>query len=97
MIRILLFLANVVLINVGFLFAFFIRYGLPFPENNLLPYKKSFLFLTPIYMGILAVFGVYKSKFKSSWDLFRRVFLGLFFGTLLSVAFIYIFKEDRFC
>jgi len=80
------------LTNLGFLLAFFIRYGLSFPEYNFIPYKKSFVFLTLIYMGTLAAFGVYKSRFKSSWDLFQRVFVGAFLGTLLSVAFVYVFR-----
>ena len=45
-----------------------------------------------IYMGALAFFRVYKKRFKSSWELFQRVFLGLFLGTLLSVAFVYVFR-----
>ena len=90
--RIILFIANIVLINAGFLISFLIRYGLPFPKYNFLPYKKSFVFLTLIYMSALVVFGVYKSRFKSSWELFKRVFEGLFFGTLLSVAFVYVFR-----
>lgn len=94
MMQILLFLANALLINLGFLFAFLIRYGLPFPEYNFLPYKKSFLFLTLIYMGALAVFGIYKNRFKSSWALFERVSSGVFLGTLLSVAFIYVFRTQ---
>lgn len=90
--RIILILANALLINLGFLLAFLIRYGLPFPENNFLPYKKSFLFLTLIYISALSFFKVYKSRFKSSWELFKRVFSGLFLGTLLSVAFVYVFR-----
>ena len=82
-----------ILINVGFLFAFLIRYGLPFPENNFLPYKSSFVFLTLLYISTMAFFRVYKSRFKSSWELFKRIFLGLLFGTLLSVAFVYVFRE----
>lgn len=92
--RIILMLANALLINLGFLFAFLIRYGLPFPEYNFIPYKKSFVFLTLIYMGVLAIFRVYKSRFKSSWDLFKRGFCGLFLGTLLSVAFVYAFRSQ---
>lgn len=83
---------NVILINVGFLISFLVRYGLPFPERNFLPYKKSFVFLTLIYISALSFFRVYKNRFKSSWDLFKRLFLGLFFGTLLSVAFVYVFR-----
>ena len=92
MIRILLFLANAVLINAGFLCSFLIRYGLVFPEVNFAPFKKSFIFLTLIYISALSFFKVYKKRFKSSWDLFTRIFLGLFCGTLLSVAFVYVFR-----
>jgi lipopolysaccharide/colanic/teichoic acid biosynthesis glycosyltransferase len=40
----------------------------------------------------LALFRVYQSTFKSSWDLFQRVFAGLVLGTLLSIAFVYVFR-----
>jgi len=92
LLRIILFLTNIILINLGFLISFLTRYGLSIPERSFLPYKNSFIFLTLIYMVVLAVFGVYKSRFKSSWELFQRIFLGLFLGTLLSVAFVYVFR-----
>jgi exopolysaccharide biosynthesis polyprenyl glycosylphosphotransferase len=91
-IQVILFLIDIILINVGFLASFLVRYGLPFPKYNFLPYQKSFAFLTLIYILSLSFFEVYKSRFKSSWDLFKRVFLGLFLGTLLSVAFVYAFR-----
>jgi len=91
-ITLLLLIANAFVINGGFLISFLIRYGIPFPEGNFLPYKKSFVFLMLIYILALSFFRVYKSRFKSSWDLFKRVFLGLFFGTLLSIAFVYVFR-----
>ncbi len=81
-----------ILINFGTLVSFGIRYGLSFPESNFLPYKSSFVFLTLIYMATLALFGVYKSRFRSSWELFKRIFSGLFLGTLLSVTFVYVFR-----
>jgi lipopolysaccharide/colanic/teichoic acid biosynthesis glycosyltransferase len=83
--------ANTVLINLGFLISFLIRYG-SFPEENFLPYRNSLVYLTLLYMSALFFFRVYKNRFKSSWDLFRRIFLGLFFGTLLSIAFVYVFR-----
>ncbi|MHC4069173.1 MAG: sugar transferase [Planctomycetota bacterium] len=91
-IRIIFFIINVVLVNLGFFISFFIRYGLPIPQRSFLPYKNSFVFLTLIYLSTLVVFGVYKSRFKSSWDLFKRIFLGLFLGTLLSISFVYVFR-----
>jgi len=87
-----LFLINLILVNLGYLISFIIRYGLSIPERSFLPYKKSFVFLTLIYLSALFLFRVYKNRFKSSWDLFKRIFLGLLFGTLLSIAFIYVFR-----
>ena len=92
--RIILFLTDIILINVGFILAFLVRYGFPFPGRNFAPYKNSFAFLTLIYVGSLAVFGIYKNRFKSSWVLFERVSSGVFLGTLLSVAFIYVFRSQ---
>jgi len=90
--RFILFSVNIVLINFGFLIAFLIRYGLLVPGRSFLPYKNSFVFLTLIYISTMAFFRVYKSRFKTSWELFRRVFCGLVLGTLLSVAFVYVFR-----
>ncbi len=87
-----LLIADALLLNVGFLASFLVRYGIPFPEGNFLSYQRSFVFLTLIYIFALSFFGVYKRRFKSSWDLFKRVFSGLFFGTLSSVAFVYVFR-----
>jgi len=90
--QIILFLTDMILINVGFVSAFYIRYGLPFPKRNFTSYENSFVYLTLIYIVLLAVFGVYKSRFRSSWELFKKVFSGLSLGTLLSVAFVYVFR-----
>jgi len=91
-IKLFLLIANVFLINGGFLVSFLVRYGIPFPEGNFTPYRKSFVFLTLIYISALSFFRIYKSRFKSSWNLFKRVFLGVFLGTLLCVAFVYVFR-----
>jgi len=89
-----LLLIDAVLVNLAFLVSFWIRYGLPFPGHNFLAYKKSFVFLTVIYVSVLAFSKVYKIRFRSSWYLFKRVFSGLFLGTLLSVAFVYVFRIE---
>ena len=92
--RLVLLLTDAVLINVSFLISFLIRYGLPLPQRNFDPYRKSLLFLTVIYVSALVVFKVYRQRFPSSWELFKRVFCGLFIGTLLSVAFVYVFRIE---
>jgi lipopolysaccharide/colanic/teichoic acid biosynthesis glycosyltransferase len=92
-ITLLLLSANAVLINGGLLLAFLIRYGTAFPESNFLPYRNSFVFLTVIYISSLSFFRVYKARFRSSWDLFRRILSGIFLGTLLNIAFVYVFRS----
>ncbi|UCC97003.1 MAG: sugar transferase [Phycisphaerales bacterium] len=91
-VNVLLILLNMLLVNVAFFLSFLIRTGGDIPEYNFLAYKRSLVFVTLIYTTALSFFGVYQKRFKSSWDLFKRVFLGLFFGTLLSVALVYAFR-----
>lgn len=90
--RFVLVLIDIVLVNTAFILSFLIRYDLSVPERSFLPYKKSFVFLTLIYVSALFFFRVYKGRFKTSWDLFKRIFLGLSVGTLLSIAFVYTFR-----
>ncbi len=90
--RYFLFAIDIVTINIGFLLSFIIRYGLTLPKYNFLPYKKSFIFVTLIHMSTLLVFRVYRKRFRSSWNLFKRIFNGIFLGTLLSIAFVYVFR-----
>jgi lipopolysaccharide/colanic/teichoic acid biosynthesis glycosyltransferase len=92
MTRLVLFIIDVILINASPILVFLVRYRLDVPEYSFAPFKKSFVFLTVIYISALSFFRVYKSRFRSSWDLFKRIFLGLFLGTLLSVAFVYVFR-----
>jgi len=93
-IQVLLIFTNAILINLAFIISFFVRTGINIPEYNFTPYKKSFVFLTLIYISALFFFRVYKNRFRSSWDLFKRVFLGLLFGTLLNIAFVYVFRAN---
>jgi len=90
--RVVVLLLDAILVNVAFLCAFLIRYGLAIPEVNFVPYRNTSVFLTVIYIAALFFAGTYESRFRSSWELFKRIFLGLFLGTLLSVAFIYVFR-----
>ena len=84
------------MVNVGFLLAFAIRYLIKFgpaiSRVNLYAFKAGFLFVTAIYIIALAFAGLFKKRFRSSWELWKKVFVGLSIGTLLSVAFVYVFR-----
>jgi len=92
--QVLLVVADAVLINVAFLCSFLIRYGLQPPARNLLAYRRAAVFVTLFYLGGLALSKVYRNRFKSSWDLFKRVFSGLSLGTLLGIAFVFVFRAS---
>jgi len=69
--RFILFIANIVLINAGFLISFLIRYGPSIPEYNFTPYKRSFVFLTLIHISALSFFRLQSLQKQV------QVFLGL--------------------
>ena len=91
-IKIALLLADIILINATFLLAFLLRYGIPLPEYNFLPYKDNFAFLTFLYMLAFVFAKIFKNRFTSFWDLFKSIFVGLFLGTLFGIALVYVFR-----
>ena len=91
-IQLLVAFSNFFLLNVGFLTAFWIRYGWPFPERNFSTYQKSFVLLVLLHLLSIAMFGGYKRRFITSWDLLKRQAIGIFLGTLFSFAYIYVFR-----
>ncbi|MBW8000514.1 MAG: hypothetical protein FVQ80_00635 [Planctomycetes bacterium] len=91
-IQVILILADMLLVNLGFLCSFWIRYGWPFPKESFAPYAQSFIFLTMINILILLSFKAYKNSFRSSWDMFLKISKGLLGATLLSIVFIYVFR-----
>lgn len=91
--RVCLLVFDAVLVNVGFLLAFFLRNGFPVPEHNFVPYRNTFPVLTISIILSLSFCNVYKARFKSTWELFEKVSSGLLLGTLFNIAFLYGFRE----
>ncbi|MCP4613429.1 MAG: hypothetical protein GY845_32460 [Planctomycetes bacterium] len=91
-IQIFLFIVDALLLNAAFLLSFPVRYGLNIPEINFLPYKDNFPFLTFIYMLALVFTRVFKNRFCSYWNLFKRTFNGLLLGALFGIALVYVFR-----
>lgn len=91
-VQFLLLLSDILLINAVFLLSYLIRYGLPLPEGNFLPYKDNFAFLTFSYILAFAITRVFKRRFICYWDVCKRIFLGMFFGTMFGFMLVYIFR-----
>lgn len=87
-----LFITDILLINTTFLLSFLIRYGLPLPEDNFLPYKDNFAFLTFAYMLAFALSRVFNNRFISHWDVVKRIITAMSFGTMFGFMLVYIFR-----
>jgi len=85
-------LIDTLLINAIFILAFVIRYGLPLPESNFLPYKENFAFLAFAYMLAFAFTRVFKNRFVCRWDVVKRVFAAMTLGTMFGFTLVYIFR-----
>ncbi len=92
-VRLVLFLTDIFLINVAFVLAFLLRYGIDIPEYNFVSYKDNFVFLTFVYMLCLLYAQVYKRRFATCWELFTKVFVGTFLGTLFGFVLVYVFRD----
>ncbi len=92
LIQFILFLTDMVLINLVFLLSFFVRYGLPLPEGNFAAFKENFPFLAFMYMLSFALTRVFKNRFSSHWEVVKRISQGMFFGTLFGFMLVYIFR-----
>ena len=92
LLQFILFLIDTLLINVIFLLSFLLRYGLPLPEKNFLPYKDNFAFLTFAYMLAFVFVRVFKNRFICHWDVLKRIFTGMALGTMFGFMLVYIFR-----
>ena len=90
--QLVIFLIDTLLINVVFLLSFLLRYGLPLPEHNFLPYKDNFAFLTFAYLIAFVFSRVFKNKFVCQWDVVKRIFIAMAFGTMFGFMLVYIFR-----
>ncbi len=93
-VQILVFLINVLLINVSFVLAFVIRYGLNIPVENFHPYKENFIVITAIYLLAFSYNRFFRKRFRSHWKLLRSIFLSICEGTFLCISFFYVFRTQ---
>ncbi len=91
-VQIILLVADVALINAAFLCSYLIRYGWDMPDESFQPYLHNIVFITGAYMLAFAFAGVFRRRFRSLWELFRRLAAGLALGMLFSLALFYVFR-----
>ncbi len=82
-----------ILLNIGFLLSFLIRYGIHFPQANFNAFKTIAAAITLLYLVSMAFTGVFKNRFRSSWQFFCLLCKAIAAGTFLSVVFAYVFRQ----
>jgi exopolysaccharide biosynthesis polyprenyl glycosylphosphotransferase len=92
LIRLLIFIVDVVFVNAAFLLAFVLRYGFDVPEYNFTPYRENFIYLTGLYVVSFFIAKMFRKRFRSHWELFKSVSGGFFLGSLFNVGLVYIFR-----
>lgn len=90
--QLLIFLVDMICVNLVFLFSFVLRYGLEIPRANFEPFKQIFPALTFCYLLAFVSCGVFGKRFKAYWQVFARIFLGMLFGTMIAFVFLYVFR-----
>lgn len=89
-IQALVFLINLLFINVSFILAFIIRYGINIPPENFQPYRQNFFVITVIYAAAFFANRLFRKRFRSHWKLLRSIFLSVCIGTFACVSFFYV-------
>ncbi len=92
LIRLLVFVIDMILVNAAFLLAFVLRYGFDVPEYNFTPYRENFIYLTALYAVSFFMMKVFRNRFRSHWELFKSVFGGFFLGSLFNIGLVYVFR-----
>ena len=85
---------DIILIYIGFLFSFCLRF--PWAKFSPESYQNnlhSLQLIVLLYVMAMVAVGVYKKRFKSYFIIIQKTFLGLTLGILISMSFIYVFRS----
>jgi len=87
---------DALLINLGIVAAFFIRFGGQLPAFNFDAYLALAPVLTVVYLAAGYIYGLYEpERTESAWSLFRAAFAAITLGTVMTAA-ISFFGGPRF-
>ncbi|OPY62553.1 MAG: UDP-glucose:undecaprenyl-phosphate glucose-1-phosphate transferase [Pelotomaculum sp. PtaU1.Bin065] len=94
--QITLIFCDILLINLGYILAFLIKFGWGIPERNLAPYFSTWPWLT---LSALALFYFYRlySGYRWRWaEVFASLICVVFFQAIVGMALSFLFREFAF-
>ena len=87
-------LLDAVLINVGIVTAFFVRFGGELPAFNFDAYVSTAPYITLIYLGAGYVYGIYEpERTENPWAVVRTVLAAVTLGAALTAALLFMGGE----
>lgn len=88
---------DALLINVGFLLAYLLRFGGRLPEFNFEPYLSLAPVLTLAFLGAGYIYGLYEpERTENPWAIVRAVILAVTVGALMTFAIAFVAGEHFF-
>ncbi|MCL6596145.1 MAG: hypothetical protein K6V73_08030, partial [Firmicutes bacterium] len=95
-VKVLFALADLALINAGYLLAYYLRFGLPVPAENLEPYLLSWPWLTLTSLGLLYLYRFY-AGYRWRWaEVFAGILCVVFFQALAAIAIAFYLRGFAF-
>ncbi|MBC8394270.1 MAG: sugar transferase [Deltaproteobacteria bacterium] len=80
------------LVVAAFFLSFLARYGLDIPEFTFKSFKESYLAMVFIYILAFAFAGLFRDRYRSHWEVIKKIFCGMVGGAVFSFIFLYVFR-----
>ncbi|MEW6188648.1 MAG: sugar transferase [Actinomycetota bacterium] len=88
---------DAILVNVGIILAFLLRFGGELPPFNFRAYTNQAIFITIIQLGTLHIYDLYNvEKIQSGWDILYAVFKAVTLSMLLTVVLTFFYRFFSF-
>ncbi|MDI6689772.1 MAG: sugar transferase [Actinomycetota bacterium] len=88
---------DAILVNVGIILAFLLRFGGELPPFNFRAYTNLAIFITIIQIGTLHVYDLYNvEKIQGGWDILYAVFKAVSLSMLLTVVLTFFYRFFSF-
>lgn len=95
--NILRLLGDALVVNGAILLAFFLKFGINIPSENLFAYKIVALPATITFLGLYYIYDLYsKDRLFSSWEVAARIISASFVGILALVTLSFAFRSFAF-
>lgn len=94
--QIILIFFDIVLINAGYIIAFFVKFGRAIPEFNLASYLAIWPWLTLSACALFYFYGLYGGQRRRWGELFASLVCVVFFQALAAMALTFLFRGFSF-